>query len=284
MNNLEIRNNLNNSPKLTNVNYINEKPNEPVDKNLTQEENTDAHSPLLGRGRKISNEDNTTLGKLTEPDATTNKPPIAGPEIDEFDGPEPDPSNTNGIDDGFLSPEEPEDKAPKPDDDSDVESVDSDVIRTVFNLSPRVDIPNINPGPGSPNPEQPSDKPPNYPGDRYPNNFPYAPGYGPGVINNPPMPNPYPQDGVLGIDGVITLPNGDRVPDVNVYQHKKTLASGMMDLALFSANANQLRYVLESRTDHPYYFSSIFLISMSLLLQVSIHNIVLSYRKHKCEN
>ncbi|KAG5900009.1 hypothetical protein JTB14_009095 [Gonioctena quinquepunctata] len=60
------------------------------------------------------------------------------------------------------------------------------------------------------------------------------------------------------------------IPDVNIYQHKKTLAQGMMDLALFSANANQLRYVLESYARHPFYYPSMILISLSLLLQVAI--------------
>ena len=62
--------------------------------------------------------------------------------------------------------------------------------------------------------------------------------------------------------------NPRRGVDINVYQHKKTLAQGMMDLALLSANANQLRYVLESGGDHPYYYPSLVMISMSLILQV----------------
>lgn len=61
----------------------------------------------------------------------------------------------------------------------------------------------------------------------------------------------------------------ESIPDVNLYQHKKTLAQGMMDLALFSANANQLRYVLDSN-QHPYYYSGMILIAISLILQVSI--------------
>ncbi|CAG9825288.1 unnamed protein product [Phaedon cochleariae] len=60
------------------------------------------------------------------------------------------------------------------------------------------------------------------------------------------------------------------IPDVNVYQHKKTLAQGMMDLALFSANANQLRYVLESYARHPYYYASVIFITLSLVIQVAI--------------
>jgi hypothetical protein len=62
-----------------------------------------------------------------------------------------------------------------------------------------------------------------------------------------------------------------RIPSINVYQQKKTLAQGMMDLALLSANANQLRYVLESYQRHPYYYFSIVFISLSLLFQVIIH-------------
>ncbi|KAF5298332.1 hypothetical protein FQR65_LT01110 [Abscondita terminalis] len=61
----------------------------------------------------------------------------------------------------------------------------------------------------------------------------------------------------------------ESIPDINVYQHKKTLAQGMMDLALFSANANQLRYVLESN-QHPYYYPGVILISISLIFQVAI--------------
>lgn len=58
------------------------------------------------------------------------------------------------------------------------------------------------------------------------------------------------------------------MPDVNVYQQKKTLAQGMMDLALLSANANQLRYVLESYNNHPYFYASLTFITISIILQV----------------
>ncbi|CAL7943112.1 unnamed protein product [Xylocopa violacea] len=60
------------------------------------------------------------------------------------------------------------------------------------------------------------------------------------------------------------------IPDVNIYQHKKTLAQGMMDLALLSANANQLRYVLQTDGGHPYYYPSLTLIGASLLLQIAV--------------
>jgi membrane protein CcdC involved in cytochrome C biogenesis len=48
------------------------------------------------------------------------------------------------------------------------------------------------------------------------------------------------------------------------------LAQGMMDLALLSANANQLRYVLESHLRHPYYYFSLTFIVTSLLMQVIV--------------
>lgn len=59
-------------------------------------------------------------------------------------------------------------------------------------------------------------------------------------------------------------------PDVNVYQHKKTLAQGMMDLALLSANANQMRYVLQTDGRHPYFYPSLTMIGMSLFMQIAV--------------
>ncbi|XP_068903290.1 ninjurin-A-like isoform X2 [Tenebrio molitor] len=67
---------------------------------------------------------------------------------------------------------------------------------------------------------------------------------------------PYPTYG-HDIETGSVIPDLDLIPDVNVYQHKKTVAQGMMDLALFSANANQLRYVLESFNRHPYFYPSV---------------------------
>lgn len=78
---------------------------------------------------------------------------------------------------------------------------------------------------------------------------------------------------------VITGDTPRIIPDINVYQHKKTLAQGFMDLALLSANANQLRYVLEARTRHPYYYFSLTFIIASLIIQVIVGvGLVLSSR------
>ncbi|XP_031639669.1 GATA zinc finger domain-containing protein 14 [Contarinia nasturtii] len=81
--------------------------------------------------------------------------------------------------------------------------------------------------------------------------FPYAPGFNPNVIFD-------------------SAGNPQVVPDINVYQQKKNLAQGMMDLALLSANANQLRYVVETYKVHPYYWFSLISISISLILQVAV--------------
>ncbi|CAH0546164.1 unnamed protein product [Brassicogethes aeneus] len=50
----------------------------------------------------------------------------------------------------------------------------------------------------------------------------------------------------------------------------KTAAQGMMDIALITANANQLRYVLEYNEYIPTYHLLIVLIAISLILQVSV--------------
>ncbi|KAK0087095.1 hypothetical protein PV325_001764 [Microctonus aethiopoides] len=57
--------------------------------------------------------------------------------------------------------------------------------------------------------------------------------------------------------------------DINLYQQKKTLAQGMMDLALISANANQMRYVLQSRDEY-FYTAAMSMIIMSLVLQIIV--------------
>ncbi|XP_058830350.1 ninjurin-A [Topomyia yanbarensis] len=69
---------------------------------------------------------------------------------------------------------------------------------------------------------------------------------------------------------VVDPTTGEVIPNVNTYQQKKNLAQGMMDLALVSANANQLRYVLESFTRHPYYYFSLIFISVSLIIQIAV--------------
>lgn len=44
----------------------------------------------------------------------------------------------------------------------------------------------------------------------------------------------------------------------------------MMDLALVSANSNQLRYIVEFRDRNPYFVVSLCLVIASLFLQVAV--------------
>jgi len=56
----------------------------------------------------------------------------------------------------------------------------------------------------------------------------------------------------------------------NLYRNKKLLSHGMMDVALFSANANQLRYVLDSSDGSALYVICVVLLLVSIFLQVII--------------
>lgn len=59
------------------------------------------------------------------------------------------------------------------------------------------------------------------------------------------------------------------------YNTKKTMAQGMMDIALLTANANQLRYILEFRHEKSSNFLILLvLIACSLILQVTQLNIL----------
>merc|ERR1712241_1185201 len=57
--------------------------------------------------------------------------------------------------------------------------------------------------------------------------------------------------------------------DANRYATKKTIAQGMLDVALLTANASQLKYVLQvGETVHPFYHLMLALIIVSIVLQV----------------
>lgn len=59
--------------------------------------------------------------------------------------------------------------------------------------------------------------------------------------------------------------------DANRYATKKTIAQGMLDIALLTANASQLKYILQVGEQHQFYKLMLILISLSIVLQVSIH-------------
>lgn len=54
----------------------------------------------------------------------------------------------------------------------------------------------------------------------------------------------------------------------NSFAAKKTVAQGMMDVALITANANQLRYLIEYQRGSPTFYFIVILIAISLMLQV----------------
>jgi len=77
--------------------------------------------------------------------------------------------------------------------------------------------------------------------------------------------------------------------DPNRYATKKTIAQGMLDVALLTANASQLRYVLQVGDRHEFYTLMVALISISIILQVVIGvlslslNLLRDCRLHKDE-
>lgn len=58
--------------------------------------------------------------------------------------------------------------------------------------------------------------------------------------------------------------------DANRYATKKTIAQGMLDIALLTANASQLKYILQIGERHEFYKLMLTLISLSIILQVRI--------------
>ncbi|XP_043493588.1 ninjurin-A-like isoform X2 [Polistes fuscatus] len=56
----------------------------------------------------------------------------------------------------------------------------------------------------------------------------------------------------------------------NAFAAKKTVAQGMMDVALITANANQLRYLIEYQRNSPTFYVILILIVISLLLQIAV--------------
>ncbi|CAH0401419.1 unnamed protein product [Chilo suppressalis] len=55
--------------------------------------------------------------------------------------------------------------------------------------------------------------------------------------------------------------------DANRYATKKTVAQGMLDIALLTSNASQLKYVLQVGPKHEFYTLLVVLISISIVLQ-----------------
>ncbi|XP_059620617.1 ninjurin-1 isoform X1 [Phlebotomus argentipes] len=65
--------------------------------------------------------------------------------------------------------------------------------------------------------------------------------------------------------------------DANRYATKKTIAQGMLDIALLTANASQLKYILQVGEKHEFYTLMLTLISISICLQVGMGVLSLSF-------
>ncbi|XP_074101246.1 ninjurin-1-like isoform X2 [Cotesia typhae] len=57
--------------------------------------------------------------------------------------------------------------------------------------------------------------------------------------------------------------------DANRYATKKTIAQGMLDIALLTANASQLKYILQVGKQHEFYTLMLTLICLSIGLQIA---------------
>ncbi|XP_046672990.1 ninjurin-A-like isoform X1 [Homalodisca vitripennis] len=62
----------------------------------------------------------------------------------------------------------------------------------------------------------------------------------------------------------------NKLLDANRYATKKTIAQGMLDIALLTANASQLKYILQVGDRHEFYSLMLGLITTSIILQVCV--------------
>ncbi|XP_064119753.1 ninjurin-1-like isoform X4 [Macrobrachium nipponense] len=76
-------------------------------------------------------------------------------------------------------------------------------------------------------------------------------------------------NGKMNDPQVMTV-GGGKTLDPNKYATKKTIAQGMLDIALLTANASQLKYVLQLGKGYEFYSVMLGLIITSLVLQVLV--------------
>ncbi|XP_050682463.1 ninjurin-2 [Leptidea sinapis] len=68
----------------------------------------------------------------------------------------------------------------------------------------------------------------------------------------------------------IGLQNAVKGLDANRYATKKTVAQGLLDIALLTSNASQLKYILQVGPRHEFYTLLVTLISISIILQLLV--------------
>ncbi|XP_065206765.1 ninjurin-2-like [Planococcus citri] len=63
--------------------------------------------------------------------------------------------------------------------------------------------------------------------------------------------------------------------NINQYTTKKTVAQGMLDIALLTSNASQLKYILQTGEKMQFYHILLWLISSSIILQIVVGGLFL---------
>ncbi|XP_071530045.1 ninjurin-2-like isoform X2 [Panulirus ornatus] len=83
-------------------------------------------------------------------------------------------------------------------------------------------------------------------------------------------------NGTMSVEPQVMTVGGGKTLDANRYATKKTVAQGMLDVALLTANASQLKYVLQVGQEHQFYTIMLVLIITSLVLQLMVGVLSLS--------
>ncbi|KAM4017299.1 ninjurin-1-like [Anomaloglossus baeobatrachus] len=60
------------------------------------------------------------------------------------------------------------------------------------------------------------------------------------------------------------------IRNINTFARTKTLAQGFLDMALFTANASQMKHLLQQGPETPFYYFLISLLCISVLLQLIV--------------
>ncbi|XP_025197894.1 ninjurin-2-like isoform X2 [Melanaphis sacchari] len=94
------------------------------------------------------------------------------------------------------------------------------------------------------------------------------------IINN--------KNGIFG--NILGESDDDTLKAFDLYRKKKLLTQGMMDIALFSANANQLRHVLETFDGQYISYICAVLLLISIILQILIGMTMLLSIQYKVTN
>lgn len=70
----------------------------------------------------------------------------------------------------------------------------------------------------------------------------------------------------------VTIPESARVlPDINLYQNKKTVGCCLMDFALLISNVGQLKHIFTMiDSSNPYFYISLTLVFSSITLQIVV--------------